>query len=738
MAKPSLPFPLAVRPMGIAAKLSLLAVSTILLTAVAIGVAVIRTQSKLAFDALNGHGEAVVSMLAQSGEFPLYSANRPALTQLLGGLADNKDIAYAAFYGADHTLLAERRFRAATPARVKPADWPARGVSHRSQGGDQLEFLAVVKPPARPDADADDDGAGFVGAPDDAPLGYVQLTLSSARAKGEALSFINETARFAIVVTALAIVLTTLFTRRLVQPLRDLSRAAREVAEGRLGQTVQISSTDELADLGRAFQHMVDSLGASRARLLEYQNLLEDRVQSRTRELEQATAQALDLAQRDTLTGLPNRAHFTAMLEQALVSHASSGERIAVLFLDLDLFKRINDTLGHQTGDTLLQYIADALRGALRDGDLVARFGGDEFVILARDVRNTEQVSGIARRILNAFLTPVELAGHSFKVGFSIGISICPDHGNDAANLLKNADLAMYASKEAGRGGYRFYTPDLNQRAMDRLNIENGLRRALDNEGELLLEYQPQVELSGGRMVSAEALLRWRTPEGTVISPGRFIPIAEETGLIVPIGEKVLRNACATLARWRAAGLPLPRIAVNIAAPQFESRNFGDTVARALADYDIPPDRLELELTESVIVRDAESALREMARLKELGVSIALDDFGTGYSSLSYLSRMPIDLVKIDRAFVMRSTEDDNARTIVRSIVALSHALRHKVVAEGVETRAQLTQLRRAGCDYVQGFLLARPMSEAALTAWLSSEVTPAEVLLGDKANEWL
>ncbi|QSI76885.1 MULTISPECIES: putative bifunctional diguanylate cyclase/phosphodiesterase [Niveibacterium] len=736
MAKPYLPFPLAVRPMGIAAKLSLLAVSTILLTAVAIGVAVIRTQSKLAFDALKGHGEAVVSMLAQSGEFPLYSANRPALTQMLGGLADNKDIAYAAFYGADHTLLVERRFRSSAPARVKPADWPARGVSHRSLGGDQLEFLAVVKPPARvPD---EDDGEAFVGAPDDAPLGYVQLTLSSARAKGEALSFINETARFAIVVTALAIVLTTLFTRRLVQPLRDLSRAAREVAEGRLGQTVQISSTDELADLGRAFQHMVDSLGASRARLLEYQNLLEDRVQSRTRELEQATAQALDLAQRDTLTGLPNRAHFTAMLEQALVAHASSGERIAVLFLDLDLFKRINDTLGHQTGDTLLQHIAEALRGALRDGDLVARFGGDEFVILARDVRNTEQVSGIARRILNAFLTPVELAGHSFKVGFSIGISICPDHGNDAANLLKNADLAMYASKEAGRGGYRFYTPDLNQRAMDRLNIENGLRRALDNEGELILEYQPQVELNGGRMVSAEALLRWKTPEGTVISPGRFIPIAEETGLIVPIGEKVLRNACATLARWRAAGLPLPRIAVNIAAPQFESRNFGDTVARALADYNVPPDRLELELTESVIVRDAESALREMARLKELGVSIALDDFGTGYSSLSYLSRMPIDLVKIDRAFVMRSTDDDNARTIVRSIVALSHALRHKVVAEGVETRAQLTQLRRAGCDYVQGFLLARPMSEAALTAWLSSEVTPAEALLGDKANEWI
>ncbi|GAA5175239.1 hypothetical protein GCM10025771_06860 [Niveibacterium umoris] len=714
--------------MGIAAKLSLLAVSTILLTAVAIGIAVVRTQSKLAHEALREHGAAVTAMLAQSGEFPLYSANRAALTQLLESLMGNKDVAYAAFYAADHTLLVERRLSAAPQAVVPASDWPETGVAVRNVGADVTEFLAAVR--ARGEEVASSE---TVGIPRSETLGYVRLGLSNARATGEAVFFINETARFAIVVTALAIVLTTLFTRRLVQPLRDLSRTAREVAEGRLGQTVQIASSDELADLGRAFQHMVDSLGVSRARLMEYQNLLEDRVQSRTRELEQATAQALDLAQRDTLTGLPNRAHFTAMLEQALAAHAGSGERIAVLFLDLDLFKRINDTLGHQTGDSLLQYIANALRGALRDGDLVARLGGDEFVILARDVRSTDQVSGIARRVLNAFHAPVELAGHAFKVGFSIGISICPDHGNDAQTLLKNADLAMYASKEAGRGGYRFYTPDLNQHAMERLNIENGLRRALDNDTELFLEFQPQVELAGGRMIAAEALLRWRTPEGTVIPPGRFIPIAEETGLIVPIGEKVLRSACAALARWRAAGLPMPRVAVNIAAPQFESRKFGETVAAALAEFNVPADRIELELTESVIVRDADAALRAMARLKELGVSIALDDFGTGYSSLAYLSRMPIDLVKIDRAFVMRTTEDESARTIVRSIVALSHALRHKVVAEGVETRAQLTQLRRSGCDYVQGYLLARPMSEAALTAWLSSPITPAEALLGDK-----
>ncbi|MCX9156226.1 EAL domain-containing protein [Niveibacterium sp. 24ML] len=735
MAEPERRAFLMVRPMGIAAKLSLLAVSTILLTSLAIGVAVIRTQSRLSYAALQAHGEAVVAMLSESSEFPLYSGNQEALSQLLAGLSSNDDVTYAAFYGTDGKLLVERQFRSQKPARVLPSDWPSDRLSSRRSGKDVIEFLAVVRSPegSYSNARAASPESASVGV-----LGYVQLGLSSERARREALAFVNETARFAIVVTALAIVLTTLFTRRLVQPLRDLSRAAREVADGRLGQTVQISTTDELADLGRAFQHMVDSLGASRARVIEYQNLLEARVQARTRELESATAQALDLAQRDTLTGLPNRAHFTEMLELALAAHAGSGERIAVLFLDLDQFKRINDTLGHESGDQLLQQIADKLRRALRDGDLVARLGGDEFVILARDVRNTEQISRIARRVLNAFLDPIELVGHSLKIGCSVGISMCPDHGNDAATLLKNADLAMYASKEAGRGGYRFYTPDLNQRAMDRLTIENGLRRALENDDELFLEFQPQVEIASGRLISAEALLRWRTPEGTVISPARFIPVAEETGLIVTIGEKVLRSACATVARWRAAGLKPPRVAVNIAAPQFESRDFCETVVRALSDFDLPAAMIELELTESVIVRDADTALREMARLKELGVSIALDDFGTGYSSLSYLSRMPIDLVKIDRAFVLRSDEDPNARTIVESIVALSHALRHKVVAEGVETSAQLNQLRRAGCDYVQGYLVARPMPEAALTAWLASEVTPAEVLLGEREHDYL
>lgn len=706
---------LRIRPLGIAAKLNLLAVCVILFSSVAIGVAVVRTQSRLSFEAQRHAGDLLVRQMANGAKMLLYIDNRPGLKRMLGNLANNRDVVFSAAYDPAHRLLADFRPRAGIRP-LSDQDWPLLDqVRFDSEGDGLLDFVTPI-----PGVDARSPHQG-----------YFRVVLSSERARSEVIVFVKETARFAIVVTALAIVLTLMLTRRLVQPIRELAGVAREVAEGRLGQTVVIRANDELADLARAFQLMVDNLGVSRARLLEYQNMLEHRVQLRTRELEAATARALDLAQRDTLTGLPNRAYFNQMLEQAMASHQQTGEKIALLFLDLDLFKRINDTMGHQAGDRLLVLIAEQLRHCVRDGDLVARLGGDEFVILARQLCSIEQLSAIARRILNAFVQPVEINAQSFRIGFSIGISVCPEHGSDAATLLKSADLAMYATKEDGRGHYRFYTPDLNLRAMEQLSIENGLRRALENESELFLEFQPQVDLASGQLVAAEALLRWHQADGSVMMPGRFIPVAEETGLIVPIGKWVLLSACATLARWQEAGLPLPRIAVNIGAPQFESRDFCDLVAEALRVYNIPPDRLELELTESIIVRDAESALREMARLKALGVSIALDDFGTGYSSLSYLSRMPIDSVKVDRAFVMRSTEDRNAHTIVRSIVALSHSLGYTVVAEGVENLAQLRLLRAVGCDLLQGFLLGHPMSEKAIEAWIMSPMTPAQAALG-------
>ncbi|MCL2657049.1 MAG: EAL domain-containing protein [Betaproteobacteria bacterium] len=715
--------------MGIATKLNLLAISLILLTALAIGFAVVRTQSIHAFNALQARGSAIIQMLARGGGAPLAHGQFASLARLLHSLEGNRDVVYAAFYDPQRKLVAEHFTRAELNVKTPVPSWPSQEGKVRitELSSDLVSFVAAVQ----------EDSAHVDFLPP-SPSGYVQMVLNNAQARGDAFVFVNETLRFVIVVIALAIALTLLFTRRLIQPVQELAIAAHEVAEGQLGQTIQIHSNDEFADLSRAFQYMIDRLGASRARLLEYQNQLEDRVFARTNQLEQATAQAMDLAQRDTLTGLPNRAHFNDILEYAISRHHADGEQLALLFLDLDLFKRINDTLGHQAGDRLLTSIAEKLQHCVREGDLIARIGGDEFVMLARHIKSFQQVTRIARRILNTFSAPIDIAGNALKISFSIGISLCPEHGTDTPSLLRCADLAMYAAKEQGRGVYRFYTPDLNQRAMERLHIETGLRRALNTDDEFFLEFQPQIDLQSGKLVAAEALLRWRPSDGELISPARFIPVAEETGLILPIGERVLRNACAALARWQAAGLELPRIAINIAAPQFENRDFGTSVSQVLNDYGVPPHRLELELTESIIVRDADAALREMQSLKDLGVSIALDDFGTGYSSLSYLSRLPIDIVKIDRSFVLRSTEDRDAQTIVRSIVALAHALRYRVIAEGVETHAQLNLMRTSGCDYVQGYLLGRPMSEADLTAWLQNPETPAKAILREHSkDEW-
>ncbi len=726
--KGRLPKALLPQRYGIATKLNLLAIAIILLTAGAIGLAVVRIQSVLALDALRTHGTAITWMLAEAGAISSESESVEMLNRLLDSLEGNTDVVYAAFYDDHGKPVVERRHGPLDAVPDMADQWPTEGeriVVRSLDEGKLLSFVACVNHlRATPRATGQDSAA------EHPRRGHAALILSSTRARDEVLAFVKETTRLTIVVAAIAIVLTLLFTRRLVQPIHELARAAREVADGQLGQTVTVHSNDELADLGRAFQHMIDKLGASRSRLLQYQNQLEDRVRARTRELEQATAHAIDLAQRDLLTHLPNRAYFGEMLERALNSHRGTGERLAVLFLDVDLFKRINDTLGHHAGDLLLVQIAETLRSCVRDGDLVARLGGDEFVMIARDVRNTEQITTIARRILNAFASPIELDGQTLKIDFSIGISLCPEDGTDAQSLLRCADLAMYATKDSGRGTYRFYTPELNQRAKERLTIENGLRDALSSDSQLYLEFQPQVTIDSGDLVAAEALLRWQSPDEGLIMPGRFIPVAEETGLIVPIGNFVLNEACAAIARWRDSGLPMPRIAVNISALQFEQQDFCDTVARALDHHGVPADRLELELTESVIMRNANASLREMQHLKELGVSIALDDFGTGYSSLAYLSRLPIDVVKIDRSFVLQSIADGNAQTIVRTIAALSHALGCSVVAEGVESYSQLGLLRGSGCDYLQGYLIGRPMGEKSLTEWLSTDLTPAVACL--------
>ena len=697
------------RRIGIAAKLNLLALGVLVATCVSVGVALVHMQARATLAEMKHDATRLAKVLGRTMEPSLNRADRAAIASDIAVLAGERDLAYAAVYGAGGELIAQQVF---VELEAKPALALLRSPLPRQASASPL--LEVLVPVVARTAIEPHGQSSTVPI-----IGHVRIGMLTARARQDAMGFIEQAARSALVLGALALGLTFLVTRRLVEPLRELALAAKQVGAGRLGLKIPVRSSDEVAQLAQSFQSMVDSLAASRARLLEYQSVLERRVEARTRELRRATAQALDLAQRDTLTGLANRAHFMERLAEAVVDAVRSGERMALLFIDLDHFKHVNDSLGHHAGDRLLMHVAQVLSSCVRDGDVVARLGGDEFVVLARCIESEDEVEAIVARLLAAMRRPIDLDGTALRGGFSIGVALCPDHSAEAADLLRQADLAMYAAKQSGRGAYSFYTDELKARALDRMQIEIGLRRALERGGELSLVYQPQLDTHQGHLHACEALLRWRQPDGTEVGPAEFIPVAEDSGLILEIGEFVLAEVCSALARWRSAGYDLPRVAINVAAPQFEDPGFCERVARVLSQHSIPPDRIELELTESLLLNDSAAALATMQELKALGVSLALDDFGTGYSSLAYLSKLPLDVLKIDRSFVMASTSDPAASTIVRSIIALAHSLGHDVVAEGVETGEQWGLLRRSGCDFVQGFFFSAPRSEAGFESWL-------------------
>jgi diguanylate cyclase (GGDEF)-like protein/PAS domain S-box-containing protein len=419
------------------------------------------------------------------------------------------------------------------------------------------------------------------------------------------------------------------------------------------------------------------------------------------------------LAYHDPLTGLANRTLLFRMVDQALEVAQRNNMNGALLFIDLNRFKPINDTLGHTLGDRLLVEIADRLRATLRAEDVVARIGGDEFVVGLLDIARSDHASIVAQKILAAIAEPYFIDGHELQVGAAIGISLYPRDGADIEALLAAADIAMYRAKHGGHGdhdgaGYAFYAEDMNARAAERLRIEAGLRRALERD-ELLLHYQPKVAIADGRIVGAEALVRWNHPERGLVPPGEFIPVAEETGLILQVSEWVLEAACAQSRRWQDAGLPALKIAINLSAREFNPK-LPARIGAALARHGIPPELLDLEITEGMLMNSTEQVIAMMAELAAMGVSLSLDDFGTGYSSLSYLRRFPIDSLKIDRSFVIDLPDDANASAIASAIVSMSKRLQHRVVAEGVETRAQLQFLEAHGCDEIQGYFFSPPL----------------------------
>ncbi|MCU0837825.1 MAG: EAL domain-containing protein [Rhodospirillales bacterium] len=503
-----------------------------------------------------------------------------------------------------------------------------------------------------------------------------------------------------VVTTALVF---TFLNVTLVRSIRRLSEAANEFGRGNLTVPVPTTERGEIGELAQAFREMAD-------------NLLRSGEQIRY------------LAYHDGLTGLPNRSRFSEYLDHALAFQRRRGGMLALMFLDLDNFKRVNDSLGHAVGDQLLQEVARRLRRCLRGedfvspvpnepaGQLLARLGGDEFTICLPSVSSPHDASGAARRILDAIAQPIVIGHHELHVTVSIGVTMYPNDGESAEALIKNADMAMYSAKEQGKGNFQFYSQGMHAAALERLALERRLRIAIERH-EFRLDYQPIVDLGTGYLVGTEALLRWDHPEAGTISPGQFIPLAEETGLIVPLGEWVIRAAAAQLREWQRAGLPPVFVAINVSAVQITRSRLDQVLLSVLAETGIDPHLLHLELTETSIVAAGDDAVAVLDRLRAIGLRLALDDFGTGYSSLRYARDLPIDALKIDRSFVQDIAVDDSDEAIVTAILGMGESLGLRVIAEGIETRHQLEFLRQRGCQLGQGYLFSRPVAAALVPA---------------------
>jgi diguanylate cyclase (GGDEF)-like protein len=695
--------------MGLLTKLNLLTVGLIALTAVAITAFFAWQEWRDVQQQIRAQGRVVLTMLADLSTPGLAAQDKAQIERTLASLAMDSDIAYVAVNDASGRPFAERRFseklQGPLPALGAGAASPegATRGTERSIGG--TRYAELVKPVIA--------NAGA------APIGFVQVGLSFDRQQKNFRAQVLGALTVIGLLVVVTVIATLLLTRRLVAPMRRLMRAARAVGSGRLDVYVPAKSSDELGLLTHTFNHMTQRLAESQAEVGNYQKTLEEKVTQRTKELEVATAHAYKLAQHDILTGLPNRSLLNQRLKQILAQALRDGTQVACLFLDFDHFKRINDTLGHDVGDQLLQAIAQRLTKAMRESDTVARLGGDEFILVlpslgAADA--TYEVMAVISRVRESFMEPFRLSDQIPTLTCSIGVAIYPVDAPDAVTLIKQADTAMYAAKESGRNAYRFYTADMNARVQKRLQLETDMRRAL-MANEFFLVYQPQIEMQTGRPRGVEVLLRWRDPERGLVPPSEFIPIAEESGMIQALGERVLHDACRQVVQWHRQNMPL-RLSVNLSVHQLQHENWLSTVQDALMESGLSPHYLDLEITESVIITHAEKAVATLTKLKQMGVSITVDDFGTGYSSLSYLARLPIHGVKVDQRFVHGFEQNRNDEAITQAIIALSHSLGLRCTAEGVETDAQFNFLRSAGCEEAQGFLITKPLPERDFRGW--------------------
>jgi diguanylate cyclase (GGDEF)-like protein len=533
-------------------------------------------------------------------------------------------------------------------------------------------------------------------------IGAVILEYTKIR---EELSAAHRDRLYLITAAGLVVMLLITFfglgiARRIAQPLRALKSSAERIAAQDYGARVAVTSRDEIGLLGSAFNKMAEDLSVAAERA-EY------------------------LAYYDSLTTLPNRSMFSKLLNQAISVARRDGKPLAVLFLDLDGFKNVNDTLGHGAGDLLLQEFGKRLQGCVRESDTVARLGGDEFVVLLPALGDAPDVEVVAHKVLAAASRSFTALGQEFHVTASVGVSTYPKDGDDEQSLMKNADIAMYQAKEDGKNSFRHYSVQMNTNSFERIALESSLRRALERD-EFELHYQPKIDARSGEIVGTEALLRWQHPELGTVAPAKFIPLAEETGLIVSIGKWVLKTACAQNVTWQQKGLPYLNMAVNLSRRQFSDEGLLPDLTSILEETGMRPDLLELEITESTLMHKVDKAVCTLKALKDMGVRLAIDDFGTGYSSLSNLRQFPVDTIKIDGSFVRGLSNHAENRGIAKAIIAMGRTLSLTVIAECVETKAQADFLREQVCDEFQGFYISKAVTAGKFAELLEAQTATA------------
>ena len=718
--------------MGLLTKLNLLAIGLIVATALGVAAFLIGQQIRDEESRLRTQGLAMAAMLAEVADEAISSSDMSNVASVLDGLVSDRDIAYVAVLDAQQRPLITRSYgdiTVPTTPLASPMLSDATATVQKIADRQQLELAVPVRTPLRLLSQTETAARPIIG--------YIRLGMSFDRGWTRMRANLVGALSVVAALVIIAVVVTLFLTRRLIAPIRQLMRAARAVGAGKLDVYVPAKSSDELGLLTHTFNHMTQRLAESQAEVATYQRTLEDKVTQRTKELEIATAQAYKLAQHDILTGLPNRALLNQRLKQIVAQAARDSHQVACLFLDFDHFKRINDTLGHDAGDQLLQAVAQRLTSAVRESDTVARLGGDEFVLILPGLDPAHaafEVMTVLTRVRESFLAPFRIVDQTPTLTCSIGVSVYPVDATDPNGLIKQADTAMYAAKEAGRNAYRFYTADMNARVQARLQLETDMRRGLMDD-EFFLVYQPQIDMDSGRALGVEALLRWRDPERGVISPAEFIPIAEESGMIQALGARVLRDACRQLMAWHRQNMML-RLSVNLSVQQLQHDGWLSVVEEALKASGLPPRYLDLEITESVIITHPEKAVATLEKLKQMGVSITVDDFGTGYSSLSYLTRLPIQGVKIDQRFVHGLEQNRSDEAITLAIIALSHSIGLRVIAEGVETVAQYEFLKAHGCEEAQGYLISRPLEEPELRSWWMMQEEENRIV-GRQSDMW-